>query len=122
VACVAAGCGDDGARETRSSWKPDPARVDAVERDPYAITCADVNRHLVNARLTRQAATALSANPRLAAVSRRITFQRVVQSMDYALQALCERRPGDFRPGRLAVERVRDGTYRSKLCVGPGCD
>jgi hypothetical protein len=42
--------------------------------------------------------------------------------MDYALQAICDRQPPRFMPARIAVERVRDGTYRSKLCVGPGCD
>jgi hypothetical protein len=122
IACSAGtiGCGEED-RRAEPSWKPDPERVRAVERDAYAVTCADVNRHLVNARLIRRAATRLSANPRLAAVSREITFQRVVQSMDYALQAICERRPGDFMPARTAVERVRDGTYRSTLCVGPGC-
>jgi hypothetical protein len=122
VACVAgaAGCGDE-APEPQSGWKPDPERVRAVERDAYAVTCADVNRHLVNARLIRRASTRLAASPRLAAVSREITFQRVVQSMDYALQAICDRRPPGFMPARAAIEGVRDGTYRSRLCVGPGC-
>lgn len=81
-----------------------------------------MNHHLANARLIRRTATRLAADADLAEVSRRLTFQRVVQSLDYALQAICERRPDRFRPARAAIAGVRDGTYRSRLCVGPGCD
>ncbi len=119
LCCSAAaiGCGGDSDPSDRYA-----ERTRIVEHDPYAVTCADVNRHLANARLIRMTATRLAANRELAAVSRRLTFQRVVQSMDYALQAICRHRSNSFRPARAAIARVRDGTYRSTLCVGPGCE
>jgi hypothetical protein len=48
-------------------------------------------------------------------------FQRVNQTIYFALTELCKGRDPSFRPARLAVEAVRRGEYRASLCLGPGC-
>jgi hypothetical protein len=39
----------------------------------------------------------------------------------FALTEVCKGRDPSFTPARLAVEGVESGTYRSDLCLGPGC-
>jgi hypothetical protein len=48
-------------------------------------------------------------------------FQRVNQTIYFALTEICKGRDPSFRPARLAAEAVRRGEYRASLCIGPGC-
>jgi hypothetical protein len=118
ASAVAAGCGDE---ERRVSGDPEHARE--VARNPYALTCGDL------ARQSRPAGTRLvikvqAALTRERALRRRVAeqgFQRVNQSVYFALTELCKGRDPSFRPARLAAEGVRRGKYRASLCLGPGC-
>jgi hypothetical protein len=118
---LTAGCG--GGEDRRPGDVPDPEHARAVARDPYALTCGDLARqsHAEGARLVIRVQAALAREP---ALRRRVGeqgFQRVNQSVYFALTEICKGREPAFRPGRLAVEGVRRGEYRASLCLGPGC-
>ena len=120
AAALAAGCGDE---EQRVSGVPDPEHAAEVARNPYALTCGDLGRqaHSDGARLVIKVQAALA---RERALRRRVAeqgFQRVNQSMYFALTEVCKGRDPSFRPARLAAEGVRQGKYRASLCLGPGC-
>jgi hypothetical protein len=120
ASAVAAGCGDE---ERRVPGTPDPGHAREVARDPYALTCGDLERqsHAEGARLVIKVQAALA---RERALRRRVAeqgFQRVNQSVYFALTEVCDGRDPSFRPGRLAAEGVRRGKYRASLCLGPGC-
>jgi hypothetical protein len=120
TALAAAGsCGE----EQRRRGTLDSDHVKEVGRNPYSLTCGDLARqsHPEGARLVIRAQAALTQQP---ALKKRVTeqgLQRVNQSVYLALTEVCKRRDPSFKPARLAVERVRSGTYRSDLCIGPGC-
>lgn len=120
LAVLAAGCGGE---ERRPSGAPDPEHVTAVARNPYALTCGDVARqsHPDGARLVIEVQAALAREPALRGRVVEQGFQRVNQSMYFALTEVCKGRAPSFRPARLAAEGVRRGTYRASLCLGPGC-
>jgi hypothetical protein len=48
-------------------------------------------------------------------------FQRVNQTIYFALTEICKGRDPSFRPARLAAQAVRRGEFRASLCLGPGC-
>jgi hypothetical protein len=121
VLFLAGGCGGDD--ERRVSGAPDPEHVAEVARDPYALTCGDLARQSLPAgtRLVIRVQAALTREP---ALRRRVAeqgFQRVNQSIYFALTEVCKGRDPSFRPARLASEGVRRGEYRASLCLGPGC-
>jgi hypothetical protein len=102
---------------------PDPQHAAEVARNPYALTCGDVARqsHPDGARLVIEVQAAITREP---ALRRRVAeqgFQRVNQSVYYALTEVCKGRGPAFRPARLAADGVRRGRYRASLCLGPGC-
>ena len=102
---------------------PDPEHAAEVARNPYALTCGDVARqsHPDGARLVIEVQAAITREP---ALRRRVAeqgFQRVNQSVYYALTKVCKGRDPAFRPARLAADAVRQGRYRASLCLGPGC-
>jgi hypothetical protein len=118
---VAGGCaGDD---ERRPSGGLDPEHVAEVARDPYAMRCGDLARQSrpAGTRLVIRVQAALARQP---ALRRRVAeqgFQRVNQSIYFALTEICKGRAASFQPARLAAEGVRRGEYRASLCLGPGC-
>jgi hypothetical protein len=121
VSLVAGGCGGD--EERRVDGDLDPEHVAEVARDPYAMTCGDLARQSrpAGTRLVIRVQAALTREP---ALRRRVAeqgFQRVNQSIYYALTEVCKGRDASFRPARLAAEGVRRGEYRASLCLGPGC-
>ena len=117
---AAGGCGGD---ERRVRAGLDPEHVVEVARDPYALTCGDLAQQSRRAgtRLVIRVQAALTREP---ALRRRVAeqgFQRVNQSIYFALTEVCKGRDASFRPARLAAEGVRRGKYRASLCLGPGC-
>jgi hypothetical protein len=119
-AALARGCGDE---QHRPAGTPNSEHAKEVGRNPYSLTCGDLARqsHPEGARLVIRAQAALTREPALRRRVRELGLQRANQSVYFALTQVCKRRDPSFKPARLAVERVRSGTYRSHLCIGPGC-
>jgi hypothetical protein len=115
------GCG--GEEESRVTGAPDPKHARAVARNPYALTCGDIARqsHAEGARLVIKVQAALARERALRKRVEEQGFQRVNQSVYFALTEICKGREPSFRPARLAAEGVRRGKYRASLCLGPGC-
>jgi hypothetical protein len=121
AAAVAAGCGDE--EERAAGGVADREHASEVARDPYALTCGDLRRQsdIEGTRLVIRVQAALT---RERALRRRVAeqgFQRVNQTIYFALTEICKGRNPSFRPARLAAEAVRRGEYRASLCLGPGC-
>jgi hypothetical protein len=120
ASAVATGCGDE---ERRASGSPDPEHASEVARDPYALTCGDLARQSRpdGTRLVIRVQAALTRERALRKQVAEQGFQRVNQSVYFALTEVCNGRDPSFRPARLAAEGVRRGKYRASLCLGPGC-
>jgi hypothetical protein len=121
AAALAAGCGDEA--ERAAGGVSDPEHASEVARNPYALTCGDLRRqsHPEGTRLVIRVQAALA---REHALRRRVAeqgFQRVNQTIYFAMTEICKGREPSSRPARLAVEAVRRGEYRASLCLGPGC-
>jgi hypothetical protein len=115
-----AGCSDE---ERPAGGVSHAEHASEVARDPYALTCGDLRRqsHTEGTRLVIRVQAALT---RERALRRRVAeqgFQRVNQTIYFALTEICKGRDPSFRPARLAAEGVRRGEYRASLCLGPGC-
>jgi hypothetical protein len=120
AAALAAGCGDE---QRPAGGVADPEHASEVARNPYALTCGDLRRqsHTEGTRVVIRVQAALT---RERALRRRVAeqgFQRVNQTIYFALTEICKGRNPSFRPARLAAEAVRRGEYRASLCIGPGC-
>jgi hypothetical protein len=111
ISVLAASCGEDDERRVLGALDPDHARE--VERNPYAITCADLSRqkHSDAARLVIHAEFALARDPVLRERVAQETLNRTGRSVYYALTEVCKGRHPSFKPARLAVEGVREGKY-----------
>jgi hypothetical protein len=120
ASALAAGCGG---QERRVSGIPDPEHAREVARNPYALTCGDLTRqsHSDGTRLVIKVQAALARERALRGRVAEQGFQRVNQSVYFALTEVCKGRDPSFRPARLAAEGVRRGEYRASLCLGPGC-
>ncbi len=111
---IGAGCGDDDDRQPRVSGTPDPSHAQQVERDPYQLTCRDLARqtlHPESAKLVIRAEFALAQVPALRKVVARETLNRTGRSVYYGLTDVCKSRPPSFKPAKLAIAGVLDGTY-----------
>jgi hypothetical protein len=115
AAALAAGCGDDDdQQQSRVAGTPDPQHAREVARDPYALTCRDLDRqtlHPESAKLVIRAEFALAQDPVLEEVVARETLNRTGRSVYYALTETCKGREPSFKPGRLAVQAVLEGKY-----------
>jgi hypothetical protein len=112
AATLALGCGDDD--DERVAGMPDPEHVEEVERNPYAITCADLARQRFrseNQRLVIHAEFALAQDPALRKVVAKETVNRTGRSVYYAMTEICKGRRPAFEPARPAIEAVRQGKY-----------
>jgi hypothetical protein len=121
AAALAAGCGDE--EERSAGGVPDSEHASEVARNPYALTCRDLRRQS-QTEGTRLVIRVQAALTRERALRRRVAeqgFQRVNQTIYFALTEICKGRNPSFRPARLAAEAVRRGEYRASLCLGPGC-
>jgi hypothetical protein len=112
-----AGCGqvDDAQVERRiERGEPVPEHVREVARNPYLVTCADLEaqpRSPEASRLVIQAEFALARDPALREIVKRETLNRTGRSVYYALTEICKGKRPSFEPARLAVEAVREGKY-----------
>jgi hypothetical protein len=115
LACtaLAVGCGDD----DESASEPAAARVSVaqrhaqLEKDPYALRCADVRDKVASARATRIVQYALADDAKIRGLSR----LQASQSIFYAITEICKAQPGSYQPATDAVEGVRSGKYRADL-------
>jgi hypothetical protein len=108
---VAAGCGDDA---PRAAALTDKDHLAEVERDPYALTCRDLERqplNSVNQRLVINAEFELAKDPALRERVAAMTENRVGRSVYWALTELCKGEPGSYEPARDAVAAVQGGKY-----------
>jgi hypothetical protein len=115
VSILVAACGGDD-DEGRVAGTPAPDHAKEVARNPYAVTCGDLARqtsHPESARLVIHAEFALARDPALRRVVAKETLNRTGRSVYYALTEICKGRDPSFKPGRLAVEGVREGKYRA---------
>ena len=113
LAAVGAACGDE-EQDPLVTGTPAPDHAAEVERDPYALTCRDLARqtlHPESAKLVIRAEFALAQDPALEKVVARETLNRTGRSVYYALTEICKTREPGFKPGRQAVEAVRQGKY-----------
>jgi hypothetical protein len=111
---LVAACGDDD--DGRGAGTPAPDHAAEGARNPYAVTCGDLARqtsHPESARLVIHAEFALAREPALRKVVAKETLNRTGRSVYYALTEVCKGRDPSFKPGRLAVEGVRQGKYRA---------
>jgi hypothetical protein len=111
----ATGCGDDDdGQERHIASTPDPAHAREVERNPYALTCADLarqTRHPESAKLVIRAEFALAQVPELRKVVAEETLNRTGRSVYYGLTQECKGRDPSFEPARPAIQGVLDGKY-----------
>jgi hypothetical protein len=111
VVLALAGCGGDEHRVPADSGAKHRA---AVDRDPYALTCGDLARQSetsTNQRMVIHVEFTLAAEPVLRRRVAQMTSNRVGRSIYWAMTEVCKRRDASFRPGRDAVQAVRQGRY-----------
>jgi hypothetical protein len=112
-AALAVGCGE----ESESGSEPAAARVSLeqrhaqLEKDPYALRCADIRDKVASARITRIVQYALADDAKIQGLNR----LRASQSIFYAITELCKGRPGTYEPAEDAIAAVRSGEMRANL-------
>jgi hypothetical protein len=114
VLVLAMGCGDDDDEGPRIAGTPDPEHAREVERNPYAVTCGDLDRqtlHPESAKLVIRAEFALAQVPELRRVVARETLNRTGRSVYYGMTEVCKGRAASFEPAQLAIEGVLAGKY-----------
>jgi hypothetical protein len=115
-AAIAAGCGDDESEEAAAP-KPRAQKVDLAERhaqlekDPYALRCADIEDKVASADITRRVQYALADDAKIKGLNR----LQSSQSIFYAITELCKGKPGSYAPAEDAIAAVRSGELRADL-------
>ena len=114
-AAIAAGCGDDDNQTAGSKSKPKTVSVAErhaqLEKDPYALRCADIRDKVASARITRVVQVALADDAKI----RGLNQLQASQSIYYAITELCKSKPGSYQPARDAIAGVRSGEFRAEL-------
>jgi hypothetical protein len=89
ASALAAGCGDE---QRRASGVPDPEHASEVARNPYTLTCGDLSRqsHPEGARLVIRVQAALTRRRALRTRVAEQGFQRVNQTIYFALTEICK--------------------------------
>jgi hypothetical protein len=111
---LATGCGGDDDDQPRIAGTPDPEHAREVGRNPYAVTCGDLDRqtlHPESAKLVIRAEFALAQVPELRKVVARETLNRTGRSVYYGMTEVCKGRAASFEPAQLAIEGVLAGKY-----------
>lgn len=111
AALAVAGCGG-GENEPRSAARsvPERAQIDP-NKDPHAITCADLSDKEASATVSRRAQVALAADARV----KNMSPLRVGQSIFFAMTELCKGADESYTPATDAVRAVRQGKYIADL-------
>jgi hypothetical protein len=115
-AAIAAGCGNDDSDEAAAP-KPQSQKVDLAERqvllekNPYALRCADIKDKVASADITRRVQYALADDAKI----RGLTRLQSSQSIFYAITELCKGQPGSYQPAEDAIAAVRSGEMRADL-------
>ena len=115
-AAIAAGCGDDDPDEGAAA-KPETQQVSLAERhaqlekDPYALRCADIEDKVASADISRRVQYALADDAKI----RGLTALQSSQSIFYAITELCKGKPGSYEPAEDAIAAVRSGEMRADL-------
>jgi hypothetical protein len=115
-AAIAAGCGDDEPDEG-AAGKPETQKVSLAERhaqlekDPYALRCADIEDKVASADISRRVQYALADDAKI----RGLTALQASQSIFYAITELCKGKPGSYEPAEDAIAAVRSGDMRADL-------
>jgi hypothetical protein len=105
----ACGAGDDQAQTKRKP--PKLASAQALEKDPYAIACGHVRDQERWASETRRATVAIGDREKIAGLNP----LQATQSVFFAMTEVCKGRPASYEPAEVAVQGVRQGTYRADL-------
>ena len=115
-AAIAAGCGDEDSDEAAAP-KPASQKVSLAERhaqlekDPYALRCADIRDKVASADITRRVQFALADDAKI----KGLTALQSSQSIFYAITELCKGTPGSYEPAEDAIAAVRSGELRADL-------
>jgi hypothetical protein len=115
-AAIAAGCGDDDSEQVAAS-KGEPQRLSLadrhaqLEKDPYALRCADIKDKVASADITRRVQYALADDAKIKGLTR----LQSSQSIFYAITELCEAKPDSYEPAEDAIAAVRSGDLRADL-------
>ena len=102
VLVALAGCGEEERPTPRQTVEQRIAEIDA---DPYDLTCGDQAK---SARVGKRAHFGMADDAQIEGLSR----LRAAQSIFYAITEICKGKAPSYRPGREAVEGVRNFTYR----------
>jgi hypothetical protein len=115
-AAIAAGCGDEESDEAAAP-KPVAQKVSLeqrhaqLEKDPYALRCADIEDKVASADISRRVQYALASDAKI----RGLTDLQSSQSIFYAITELCKDKPGSYQPAEDAIAAVRSGELRADL-------
>lgn len=111
-AAIAAGCGAGEDREDAPARKVTLAERHAqLEKDPYALRCADIKDKVASADISRRVQYALADDAMIGGLSR----LQSSQSIYYAITELCKSKPGSYQPANEAIDAVRRGELRADL-------
>jgi hypothetical protein len=117
-AAVAAGCGDDeparegAANASKQNGTASLAKRHAqLERDPYALRCADIRDKLASADITRIVQYALADEAQIRGLNR----LQASQSICFAITELRKEKPDSYQPAIDAIAGVRSGEFRAEL-------
>ena len=106
-------CGED--ESTESSRPPaqtvSQTATELPDKEPGAITCADLADKVRSARMSRRASNALAAEAGIQG----LTQLQAAQSIFFAMTELCAAGEPSFRPARPAVKAVKAGRFRADL-------
>jgi hypothetical protein len=104
-------CGGDDENPQAAQKAPKLVSAQAIDSDPYAISCGHVQDQQNWADATRRATVALSDRERISGLNQ----LQATQSLFYAMTELCKGRPPSYEPAKAAVQAVRQGEYRADL-------
>jgi hypothetical protein len=113
-AAIAAGCGDDddtAPSESKAQTVNVAERHAQLEKDPYALRCADIRDKVASARITRVVQNALANDAKI----RGLNQLQASQSIYYAITELCKSKPASYQPAKDAIAGVRSGEFRAQL-------
>jgi hypothetical protein len=113
LALTAAGC--DGGEEPGDRKVSLVERQAQLDRDPYAITCGDIEDKVASTRLSKRVQYALADDAKIPGFNR----LGAGQSIFFAMTELCKGKPGSYKPANAAIEGVRRGEFRADVGAGP---